>query len=463
MLPSSHPDPINALSARNQPLKLGRRQIGGNPVDRIGYPDQPLDETQASSAVLLATEFSEFISAASRLEASYRKLQEEVAELGTELAERNEALNLSLAENEHTRLALQQIVDSMPCGVLVANSAGEIVIINPESRRLLELARATFQQNASLSFQQIRTVSGIDIDALFQAAGDGDTTQELCIRDPGGNRWIEVRNRRLSHEAFEAHEVEQMILILREITAQKRAEVEREAGRNAVALAEITSILAHEIRNPLGSLELFAELIEEDEDHRSRWISNLRAGIRTLSGTVNNVLSFHGSGSLKLIPLQLSSLIGNAMQFARPLAEQASVSLEWGIAHDEISVMGNEAALQQVVLNVVFNAIRHTPAGGSVVASLRTRREPGRCGEGVCTKQVVVEIVDTGVGIRADQIDRVFDPGFSGSGDTSGLGLSVCDRIMKQHGGKISASSQFNSGAQFNLYLPVIEQDRTTL
>ena len=64
-------------------------------------------------------------------------------------------------------------------------------------------------------------------------------------------------------------------------------------------MAGITTILAHEIRNPLASLELFAELIENDADRRPQWISNLRVGIRTLSGTVNNVLSFHGSGKIE--------------------------------------------------------------------------------------------------------------------------------------------------------------------
>ena len=90
-----------------------------------------MDESdmQARSAVLLAGEFSEFIAAASRLEISYRELQQEVSELGLELSARNAALNTSLAENERMRLALQQIVDSMPCGVLVLDRHGNISMI----------------------------------------------------------------------------------------------------------------------------------------------------------------------------------------------------------------------------------------------------------------------------------------------------------------------------------------------
>jgi nitrogen-specific signal transduction histidine kinase/ActR/RegA family two-component response regulator len=243
------------------------------------------------------------------------------------------------------------------------------------------------------------------------------------------------------------------ILILRDVTAQKRAEQEREAGRKAMALAEITTILAHEIRNPLASLELFAELIEQDGGNRGEWISNLRAGIRSLSGTVNNVLSFHGAGSLTLAPVMLSAQIGNAIQFVRPIADQAGVSLEFVADHDQVDVMGNESALQQVFLNLLSNAIRHTPAGGKVTVSIR-REGSAINGEEFAkdSGQIVVQFSDTGCGIRPDQIDRVFEPGFSGGGDTTGLGLAVCERLMKKHGGRISVSNRINSGAIFTLY-----------
>ena len=94
------------------------------------------------SPKLLADAFSEFISASSQLESSYRDLQREVGQLGTELAERNAALTRSLAENEAMRGALQQIIDSMPCGVLVLDTAESIVTINPEGRALLQLGGA---------------------------------------------------------------------------------------------------------------------------------------------------------------------------------------------------------------------------------------------------------------------------------------------------------------------------------
>jgi two-component system sensor histidine kinase FlrB len=397
-------------------------------------------DNRAGSAALLASAFSEFIAASSRLENAYRQLQEEVSELRLELSERNAALSSSLAENERMRLDLQQILDSMPCGVLVLDRQGQITMINPESGRLLGLNGAQFPEGSKATLGQISAFSGVNLESSYEASST-DRGQEFCIHGPAGKRWIEVRRRPLL-------QAERTILILRDITAQRRAEQERGAAREAMALAEITTILAHEIRNPLASLELFAELIENDADLRRQWISNLRVGIRTLSGTVNNVLSFHGCGSLKLAPVCLSAVIGNAVQFVKPLAQQASVSLEWSEDHCQHQVMGNESALQQVALNLISNAIRHTPAGGSVAVSLTTEQH-----------RAVLEFCDSGCGIRPDLMERIFEPGFSGSGGTSGLGLAVCRRIMQQHGGEICVSNRMDSGARFAVSLPLLQRE----
>jgi two-component system sensor histidine kinase FlrB len=462
MLPSSHFEPINLPLADGQSCGRSWERVDEVEIDgslRWQEGSKNGSEMQARSAALLASEFSEFISAASRLENSYRQLQQEVSELGLELSERNAALNTSLAEIERMRLALQQIVDSMPCGVLVLDCDGQVTMINPESKRLLGLDRVGLGDASKTNLRQISIWSGVNLESPYESTSSSESEQEFCIRDAQGKRWIAVRNRRLFNPSGVSGASDKSILILRDITAQKRAEEEREAGRKAMAIAEISSILAHEIRNPLASLELFAELIEQDEARRHEWISNLRAGIRSLSGTVNNVLSFHGSGPMVLVPVVLSTLIDHAIRFVRPLADQAEISLEFVVNDDQARVLASESALQQVVLNLVSNAIRHTPAGGSVTVLLR--REENKA-DGESRDEVVVEFSDTGCGLRPDQIDHIFAPGFSGSGDTSGLGLAVCQHIMKQHGGRITASNGADSGASFTLYFPLLQLEVVT-
>ena len=423
MLPSSHAAPI--IAAGNEPLY---------------------------GSGLLADAFSEFISASSLLEASYRDLQREVRHLGFELAERNAALTRSLEENDRMRAALQQIIDSMPCGVLVLDTAGTIVMINPEGRSLLALGSAHVADLQTLS-----AVSRIDFESLQAGSENGSEDRldrELCVSSAGGKRWLAIGNRKLTCVSA-GHELSSQgsrggaailksIWILRDITAGKLAEQEREAARSSMALAEVSTTLAHEIRNPLASMELFAGLIAEDPANTGQWVSHLRAGIRLLSGTVNNVLSLHGGANPHLAPVDLNACVQSGVEFVRPIADQAGVILSFAGRDSELTIQGNENLLRQVVLNLICNAIRHTPTGGKIDALIRKVSRHG-------AMHALVEITDTGRGIPDYLIDRIFEPGFSVDGDTPGLGLAVCKRIMTSHGGEIRASSRVDRGSTFQL------------
>jgi two-component system sensor histidine kinase FlrB len=396
---------------------------------------------------MLADAFSEFISASSLLEASYRDLQQEVAHLGLELAERNAALSRSVAENDRMRGALQQMIDSMPCGVLVLDTAETIVTINPEGRRLLELGDARVK-----SLRELSAMSQVNFESLMEGP-TGRLDNEVCLSSASGRRWLAIGNRTLTsagaaQRGTEERSALKSIWILRDITATKQAEQEREAARSAMALAEVSTILAHEIRNPLASMELFAGLIAEEPEQTVEWVANLRAGIRLLSGTVNNVLSIHCGGSAPLAPLDLNACLRDGVEFVRPIAEQAGVAVTFAVAGKKLTglmIEGNENGLRQIVLNLICNAIRYTQAGGTI--SVTARRAAGRA---------VVEIADSGCGIAPEAMGRLFEAGFSADGTSPGLGLAVCKRLMEQHGGEIRVTSRVNFGTTFELGFPTL-------
>lgn len=328
------------------------------------------------SPKLLADAFSEFISASSLLEGSYRELQREVAHLGGELAERNAALTRSVAENDHMRGALQQIIDSMPCGVLVLDTAETVITINPEGRRLLELGSTDVR-----SLRDIRAMSQIDLEALSDGA-EREIERESCLAFSGVKRWLAISNRKLactpaSQGSVSNRKALQSLWIFRDITANKQAEHAREAARSAMALAEVSTVLAHEIRNPLASMELFAGLIVEDPGQTTVWVSHLRAGIRMLSATVNNALSIHAGSDAHLGMLDLAACIESGVNFVQPIAEQAGVSLSFAVEAEGLKVCGNENLLRQILLNLICNAIRHTPSGGEVHVLVRTSLAEG--------------------------------------------------------------------------------------
>jgi two-component system sensor histidine kinase FlrB len=391
------------------------------------------------SPQLLADAFSEFISASATLEASYRDLQREVAHLSVELSERNAELTRSLQENDRMRATLQQIIDSMPCGVLVLDAEQRIVTINPEGRRLLGLRSARAK-----TLRELSEISQIDFGALVTETGERDN--EICLTSLGKKRWLAVGRRELDDASAARF---QSIWILRDITADKLAEQQRESARRTTTLAEISTILAHEIRNPLASLELFAGLIEEDRGDTEQWVANLRAGIRTLSGTVNNVLSMNGDGRKRLVPVGLSQCVKSGVEFVQPIAQQAGVALRFSPAESPITVQGNEDALRQITLNLISNAIRHTPVGGSVEVAVRAETRHG-------TVRGIVTVRDSGCGIPQDLLSHIFEPGFSGTGETPGLGLAVCKRLMAQHRGEIRVQSHVGQGTEFELEFPAL-------
>ena len=152
---------------------------------------------------------------------------------------------------------------------------------------------------------------------------------------------------------------------------------------------------------------------------------------------------------MRLASVRLAACIESGVEFVRPIADQAGVSLAFSASAATISVLGNEDAIRQIVLNILCNAIRHTEAGGRITVSLVERTNAG-------PNRAVVTIHDTGCGMPDNVVEHIFDPGFSGTGETPGLGLAVCKRLMDQHSGEIRVSSQVNKGTTFELGFPAI-------
>jgi signal transduction histidine kinase len=397
-------------------------------------PINPAAGDPRAGAAYLADAFSEFTSAASRLENSYQELQKEVTQLRAILAERNQDLHSSRAETAQMRLALRHIVDSLPCGILVLEDKTRIGLINPEARRLLETKAG-----------RIETLD--DIPPASRVAVEG-TEYEFCVRSASTERWLAVRTRQLMGDRpTQTRRPQQTVVIVRDTSSQKKLQDEREAARNVVALAGVAAELAHEIRNPLASLELFAGLIGEKSPSAANYVAQLRAGIRSLTATVNNVLRFHSAGSLRLVRIELNSVLQRAVEFVRPLAEQKNIALLLATEPGETMIAGDENAIQQVVLNLAGNAFRHTAAGGRLTITARRVTT----GAGVVAQ---VEFADDGCGMSPEVMARVFEPGFSGSSQTPGLGLAVCRKIVEQHGGTLRVTSRQGEGATFVLEVP---------
>jgi two-component system sensor histidine kinase FlrB len=399
----------------------------------------------------LADAFSSFIAAAGRLEHSHWQLHDEVAHLRTQLEERNRDLASSLAENERMRIALRQILDALPCGVAVLEPGNkQIVLLNPEAQRLLEISTDRAPAWSNLP-ERIRTV----LDAEGCPAWKQGDEHDFCFEGNGKRRWVTVRYSTMV-DAEPGNDRERIntrsILICRDTTTSKEAEQERETSRHMVALAEMATVLAHEIRNPLGSMELLTGLLAGDgglSEDSKQCVQHLQAGVRSLAAVVNNVLRFHSSGVSNLQPAKLSEALRSAANFVQPLARQSGIALNLQLTLGTAEIAADAGGLQQVILNLVCNALRHTSAGGNitVAGNIELRDD---------SKIAVVEVGDTGNGIRPEDLPHIFEPGFSTTKQSPGLGLTVCQRIVEQHRGTIAVRSQLGKGTTFRMEFPVL-------
>jgi two-component system, sensor histidine kinase FlrB len=399
-------------------------------------------EGHAAAQENLTRAFLTFTQAAGSLEKSYMQLQSEVARLHLELQRTNSELERTLEENARMRGYLARVVENLPCGVLVVSAEGAPQIINPEARRLLEVPADWVPGNQARLPATFETAI-----AEFPAEGFF-CEQETTVRGVAGNRAIGILRANISEPTDGAGDT---IWIVRDITEQKRLACEREATRKSLALAEIATVLAHEIRNPLGSMELFIGLLADATAHlpeTRQWITHLQAGLRGLSATVNNVLQFHSQPGAQMLPTEIDRLLGETVDFLLPLARQRGqlIKIENGIGR--ISTHADANRLKQVFLNLSLNAFRAMPPGGKLGVKLGWAPQfPGEL--------VQIDFRDEGRGLAPELLDRIYEPGFTTTPGSPGLGLAVCKKVIEQHGGEIRVKSKPQQGSTFSVYLPV--------
>jgi signal transduction histidine kinase len=370
----------------------------------------------------LAKAFADFNRAAGILQFSYHELQQEIAALRQQVEEKNRHLAQSLGENERIRLRLQNLLDTLPCGVAVLKKDGSLQVCNPEAKRLLAASESHSRLQAAL------------------AEPGPQPERELALASDNQPLYVAVRPATLAAESGEP----ETLLIMRDVTADHCLEEERQSARRFQALAESSALLAHEVRNPLASMELFASLLVDagasGHSEVGNWAKHIQAGVRLIAATVNNVLHLRNAGPLQLRTVDLVDLLGSTVELLEPVAHQAGVRIEFCSHAEKLMVQADRSRLQQVFFNLAVNAFRAMQPGG--VLAVETL---------AAENAVEVRFRDQGCGIAPEDLDRVFEPGFSRVPGSSGFGLAVCRKIMDQHNGGIHIASRVGTGTTISL------------
>ncbi len=216
------------------------------------------------------------------------------------------------------------------------------------------------------------------------------------------------------------------------LAAEERSRRDVEAARR-----QLVASVSHDLRTPLASLRLLVESIDDGVvtgETRDRYLGGVRTQVAALSALIDDLFELSrieaGDISWTMSQIELRELVGDTVAAMRAPAAERGVALAADLPAEQVLARANAEKLQRVLFNLIQNAIRHTPADGSVTVRART-----------AAGGVEVEVADDGAGVSEDDDQRVFDAFYRGddarSGDGAGLGLAISRAIVEAHGGRI--------------------------
>jgi signal transduction histidine kinase len=249
--------------------------------------------------------------------------------------------------------------------------------------------------------------------------------------------------------------------ILTLVDATEAAQAERGLRRqeSLAAVGQATAQVAHEIRNPLGSIRLGVSMLRDSvsDDEGLNTIELVERGIKHLNKLVVDVAQFSSRKALERANVDLHDLIGRSLELVSDKIKEKETTIEKRFANHKLKGNWDPDQLRQVLLNVIGNAIDASPQHGPVTIATEvvTVNAPDEGQELTPKKNARITISDKGKGIEQAALERVFEPFFSTKKRGTGLGLAIVKQIVEQHGGTIVAESTPGEGAKFVIELPL--------
>ncbi len=245
-------------------------------------------------------------------------------------------------------------------------------------------------------------------------------------------------------------------LCVRRKVRRERAGDSGAAGEQVMEIAALAGGLAHEIRNPLSTLKVNLQLLGEDwgdetvsvQDLRRRSLNRLET-IQTeadrLHTIVDDFLRLIGRQELRLVPRDLNEVVRQFVEFYEPQAQANRVCIRMQLAEQPLVCRADEDLCKQILLNLCINAQEAMPQGGEL--TIRSDRSAPR--------MAFIEVSDTGAGLDAADVERIFEPYYSTKPHGTGLGLALTRRMVRAHGGTIAATSAPGHGTTFKVTFPL--------
>lgn len=254
-----------------------------------------------------------------------------------------------------------------------------------------------------------------------------------------------------SYKSMEA-QVQQLKHELEKSSAENEA-LREKAERNLrlAAAGEMASRMAHELRNPLGSIELFAGLLKKnlvDDPEKQQWAIHISSAVSAMDYALTNLLLFTGKPIPSFQNQDITRIIEEAKIFALPLLIQNRIEVMVRMEQITQPIRCDESLLKQVFLNLIINAVDAMPNGGTLTIDGELCNFESR-------EMAKIRISDTGGGIPEELLSRIFDPFFTTKNKGTGLGLSIVHNAIQAHQGMIEVDSSKEKGTTFTIILPL--------
>jgi len=357
---------------------------------------------------------------------------------------------------EEVKGLARNILESIPTGVLTVSRSGVITAVNPTAEAVLKRSAADLLGNSYESvFAEGETIRAVLEGALrhHQHVSQKDLLYDSQDRTP---HTIRVSTAELTGDDAEPVGV---ILQAQDITDWLTLEQRVRVADKLAALHTLSAGVAHELRNPLSAMDLNLHLLEEDlkesgalAGQATHYMHVVNAECRRLTVILDNFMKFARPGSIGLHNLDVHKVIDHIMALMQFEAEERKVQLEQMVEAELPLVLGDETQISQVLINIVVNAFHAMPEGGRCCIVAEPRKTDK-------TRWVEISVRDTGIGIKKEDVSRLFEPFYSTKSSGTGLGLAIAYRIMENHGGTIQISSTPGIGTTAVLTFPVAVEE----
>ena len=353
--------------------------------------------------------------------------------------------------NENDRL--ESVLDSLSDGVLVSDEQHNLIFVNKPAERLVPLASSEIYERRIWD-----AIADQEIAAFLQESLSNQESvfdEEFTLDHGGKNRTLAVC---VLPVVKEGH-IQGNLFHLKDITERKSKEARLRRAESLASLTTLAAGVAHEIKNPLGSIGIHIQLVQkslqEDDIDRDRvhgYIDVVNEEVSRLNKIVVDFLFAMRPMNVELSDGDLNEVVRGVLDFVQYELETSDIELIADLAETLPKIELDEKYLKQALMNIIKNAIAAMPDGGTLRVSTERRGD-----------DVQLDIADTGVGMSDDVAEKIFEPYYTTKDYGSGIGLTLVYKVIKEHLGEISVQTQEGHGTTFTLSFPVPQRERHLL